>query len=205
MNLLVRAVCPRSRLVRFGGGKREPRCIVQHLAFLRREAILVSVGFNRALPGFGWHRAQRLHRVSNCLPAIRRQLLHLFVQLTSLLLLLGRQVLPGFHAVQRAVLLLRRHVIKPLQLVTQLLLPLRWKGTKPGIAFERSPLLFGREITVLAQPFSGMSLVLRPGLVLRTRLILGMRLVLRMGLPILRQRGIGENRQNDSDRYAPRD
>ena len=96
-------------------------------------------------------------------------------------------MLPGFHAVQRAILLLRRHAVKSLQLIAQLLLSLRWKRAKAGIAFKRSPLLFGREITVLPQPLTSMSLVLWPALVLRARLSLRMRLILRMGrLPILR-------------------
>ena len=42
------------------------------------------------------------------MPPLRGELLHLLVNLTRLLFLLGSQVLPNFHTVQHALLLLRR-------------------------------------------------------------------------------------------------
>jgi len=89
-------------------------------------------------------------------------------------------MLPGFHAVEHSILLLSRHAIKSLQGVTQLLLPPGWKIAELRIAFERFALLLRRQISVRAQPLTGVSLVrvalvrmglVRPGYSLRMTLV----------------------------------
>ena len=138
------------RFARLSRRQRQLGRAIQHVAFLRRELSLVSVGVNLALPRLWRHRPQGLNGVPHCLAALWRKLLHLIVDLPGLLFLLRSQVLPGFHPVQHLLLFFRRHVVEALQLVAQLLLPLRRKVAELRIAFKRFSLLLRGKVPVLA-------------------------------------------------------
>jgi len=84
-------------------------------------------------------------------------------------------MLPGFHAVEHSILLFSGHAIKSLQGVTQLLLPQGGKIAELRIAFKRFALLLRGQISVFAQPLTGVGLVraslVRAGYTLRTSLV----------------------------------
>ena len=88
-------------------------------------------------------------------------------------------MLPGFHAVEHSILLFSGHAIKSLQGVTQLLLPQGGKIAELRIAFKRFALLLRGQISVFAQPLTGVGLVraslVRAGYTLRMSLVRGRR------------------------------
>jgi hypothetical protein len=147
--------------VRSGWRKRQLGSAAQNASFFRRELFLVGVAVNLTLARFWRHCPQGLDGISHSLPPLRRELLHLGVQLPRRVFLLRRQVPPGVHAIQHLLTLLRRQVVETIKLILQLLLLLRRKVAELGIVFKCLFLLLGRQVLMLAQPLSGVSVLLR--------------------------------------------
>jgi hypothetical protein len=179
----------RRRLVGFGWCQRQFGSSAEHLSFVRRELLLVVVGIDLPLTRLGRHSTQRLDRILYRPLPFRRELLHLRMQVASLLFLPRGEMLPGFHPVQHLLLLLRWNAVEVLQLVAQLLLPLRRKITELRVVFQRFSLLLGRLVFVLTQPLSRMMLLRRlllRSLLLRSLLLRSLRRPVLLGRPLLR-------------------
>ncbi len=156
----------------FAGGERKAGRSAKQAAFLRRECVLVLVRVDELIALFGRKVAHAADGPVDGLAAIGRQLLELLEELARLLLLIGSQVLPGFHAFEHAFLLLRRQAGKTLQPALQARLLLRRQLAELRIVLEFAALLFGRQISIAAEPVSGMA-----RLVLRRRGFAGVALV----------------------------
>src|SRR5580692_2193963 len=146
--------------VRSGWRKRQFGSTAQNASFFGRELFLVGVAVNLTLARFRRHCPQGLDGISHRLSALRRELLHLRMKLPRRVFLLGRQVPPGVHAIQHLLTLLRRQVVETIQLILQLLLLLRREVAELRIVFQRLFLLLGRHVLMLAQPLSGVSVLL---------------------------------------------
>src|SRR5580693_2380952 len=143
-----------------GWRKRQLGSAAQNASFFGRELFLVGVAVNLTLARFWRHCPQGLDGISHCLSTLRRELLHLRVQLPRRIFLLWRQVPPSVHAIQHLLTLLRRQVVETIQLILQLLLLLRRKIAELGIVFERLFLLLRRHVLMLAQPLPRVSVLL---------------------------------------------
>lgn len=119
----------------------------------------VSVAIDLPLPRIWGHRPQRLNGISNRLSTLSGKCLHLRMHLPRCIFLLRGQMAEGVHAPQHLLPLLGRQTVKPSKLILQMLLLLWRKVTELGIALQRPSLLFGREIVMLAQPLSGVTLL----------------------------------------------
>jgi len=82
------------------------------------------------------------------------------MQLPRAVFLLRGQMSERIHAIQHLLPLLRRQAVEPIQLILQTLLLLRWKAAELRIILQRLFLLFRRQILVLAQPLSGVTVLL---------------------------------------------
>jgi hypothetical protein len=119
----------------------------------------VSVAIDLPLPRIRGHGPQRLNGISHRLSTLGRKLLHLPVHLPSKILLFRGQMAEGVHTPQHLLPLLGRQTVKPTKLVLQMLLLLWRKVAKLRIVLQRPSLLFGRQIVVLTQPLSGVTLL----------------------------------------------
>ena len=155
----------RSALQAVARGQRKMGGSAEDDALLQRKRMRVLVGVDELVTLVGRQAAHVADGAVDRLAAVGRQLFELVKELAAAFLLLRGQVLPGFHAVQDAFLLLSGQAGKVLQSLLQTGLLLRREPAELRIRFESAALLHGRQITVLAQPVSGMA-----GLVLRTRL-----------------------------------
>ena len=124
----------------------------KHAAFLRRKRIPVLVGVDELVALLRRQVAHAPDRPVDSFTAVGGQLLELLKQLACPLFLIGSQVLPGFHAIEHALLLLGRQVGKMLQLPLQTLLLLRRKLAELPVVFQFAVLLFGRQISIAAEP-----------------------------------------------------
>jgi hypothetical protein len=141
--------------VRWRRGKRQMRCIVENLSFLRGE-LVEATGLKRPLSSVGRHGAQALDGISNGTLAVRRQAPELRIHRPELLFLLRRQVFPRFHALKDLLLPVCRHTVEVLQPLLELLLPLLGQSAKVWIVLQRMPLPVERLLTILVQPLSRM-------------------------------------------------
>jgi hypothetical protein len=126
----------------------------QDASFFRCELLFVGVAVNLTLARFRGHCPQGLDGIPHCLPALRRQLLHLRVKLPRRVFLFRRQVPKRIHAIQHLLPLLGRKVVETIQLILQMLLLLRRKVTELWIVFQRLFLLLRWQILMLTQPLS---------------------------------------------------
>jgi len=109
------------------------------------------------------------------------------MQLPRRVLLLRRQVPKSVHAIQHLLALLRRQAVETIQLIFEMLLLLWGEAAELGITLQRFSLLFRRQIVMLAQPLSCMSILRRSR---RT----GHRV--RSGVLLRRTTGLPEGRNN---------
>jgi hypothetical protein len=118
--------------------------IVQQAALFRRERASETIRLDHPFPLFRGHGTQIADRSLHSLPPVRRQIPHLRINPSRLLLLAGGQMLPSFHAIQDSLLLFWRQAIEVLQALLQLLLALRRKPPELRIVFQRSLLFLRR-------------------------------------------------------------
>jgi hypothetical protein len=93
----------------------------------------VRIALDLTLTRLRRHGAQGLNGIPHCLAALRRQLLHLRMNLPCRVFLLWSQVPEGVHAFQHLLPLRRRQAIETIELILQMLPLLRGKATELGI------------------------------------------------------------------------
>lgn len=119
----------------------------------------VSVTIDLPLPRLRRHRPQGLNGISHRLSTLGRKLLHLRMHLSRGIFLLRGQVAEGVHAPQHLLPLLSRQTVETIKLILQTLSLLLRKVAELRIALQRPSLLLGRQIVMLTQPLSGVTLL----------------------------------------------
>ena len=186
-------------LVWFGRGERQRRSPAEDVPFRGCELLPIAVAVDLTLARFWRHCPQALDGILHCPAALRRELLHLRVKLPRRVFLLRCQVPPGVHAMQHLLPLLGRQSVETIKLILQMLLLLRWKLAELGIVLQRPSLLFRRQILMLAQPLSRMTVLLNSR---RARCRARCRAGYRAGGVFLRMTGLSEGRNSCGQRQS---
>jgi hypothetical protein len=100
-----------------------------------------------------------LNGISHCLSALGRKLLHLPVHLPRKVLLLRGQMTEGVHAAQHLLPLRGGQAIEAIKLILQTLSLLLRKAAELRVALQSPSLLLRRQIVMLTQPLSGVTLL----------------------------------------------
>ena len=137
-------------------GGLELRQSANQILLLWGKALLELWRIQHAFALGGIHPAQPPCGLAHRDAAVLRQGLHLAVKVAQLLPLALWQVLEGLHTIQDPLPLLRRQAVEVAQAIQELLLSLGGELLERGIILQSFLLLRGRQVLVLAQPFSAM-------------------------------------------------